>query len=288
MWIFGAAEKRVVVLKEKYPNEMPPELVQRLIQDKCQRTGMVGAVTAGAGLIPGIGTVTAMTMGVAADIGATFKLQAELVLEIAAAYNTQLTDAEKYQLVMLVTGLSAGTSAMARRVGLAATEAMAEKLAEKAVLKALPIVGVLASAGTNVLSTYIIGQRADAYFRLGPDALGSWNDSLRTITGVDERKIGHWLAETGEATGAAIATGANKMAVGGKKAGQAAQVGLGLFFQKIDAVVGWFIGFVWGIISFVWGIISFIPRQIMARFGKKNAPAPLPMPNQNEQKEENP
>ncbi len=261
-----AAEVRVQKLKEKHPNETAPELAQRLIQDKCQRTGMVGAVTSGAGLIPGIGTMAAMTLGVAADIGATFKLQAELVLEVASVYDYQLTQEEKNKIIMTVTGLSAGTSALARRAGLAASEKFAEKFAEKSILKALPIIGVIASAGTNVLSTYVIGQRADAYFRLGPDAVGSWSDSLRTISGVDERKIGHWLAESGKATGEAITDGAGKMVI----AGQAAQGGLMVVFHKADSGIQAILRFLGWPIGFVWGIVTFLPSKVMGLFKKKN------------------
>ena len=82
-----AAARRVEEYKKKYPDISSAELTQILIREKCQRTGTVGAVTSGAGLIPGLGTAAAVTLGVAADIGATFKLQAELVLEIAAVYD---------------------------------------------------------------------------------------------------------------------------------------------------------------------------------------------------------
>jgi hypothetical protein len=112
-----AAEERVRALKAEYPNASTEEIVQKLIRNKCQRTAAVGAVTSGAALIPGLGTAAALTLGVAADIGATFKLQAELVLEIAAAHDYPLTEEEKQRVVMFITGLSAGTVAVARRVG---------------------------------------------------------------------------------------------------------------------------------------------------------------------------
>ena len=59
-----------------------------------------------------------------------------------------------------------------------AGEKAAGKAVEKSLLKALPVVGVMASAGTNVLSSYILGYLADAYFRLWPEAVGTWCDSL--------------------------------------------------------------------------------------------------------------
>ncbi len=292
-----AAAGRTKELQEKYPNASPPELAQILIREKCQRTGAVGAVTSGAGLIPGLGTAAALTLGVAADIGATFKLQAELVLEIAAAYDYPLSEQEKQQLVLVITGISAGTSVLTRRAGQTLTVKVGEKFAERAVgktiLKALPLVGVIASAGTNVLSTYIIGHRADTYFRLGPEAMGSWNDSLRTITGVDERKIGGWLAESGKSAGQVVTAGMGRVGEVGKVAGVTVVSGAGKVVESASigaqkagektrggfkAYVHWLITF-WTavfrflgkVVWFIWQVISFIPRKIAAMLSKQVA-----------------
>lgn len=308
-----AATRRVETLRQEYPQATPQELAQKLIREKCQRTGAVGAVTSGAGLIPGIGTAAALTLGVAADIGATFKLQAELVLEIAAVYNYPLTDEEKQRVVMLITGLSAGTNALARKAGQAASVKIGEKFAEKTILKALPVVGVIASAGTNVLSTYIIGQRADAYFRLGPEAVGSWSDSLRAISGVDERRIGSWLADSGKATGAAIvlgveragevgraagtviASGAGKMSEAGlaasgavaagagkmvgavgsgaKLAGQTTRAGLKAYILWVIATWAAVFRGIAKILGFIWAAITFLPRKLAGLFRRKDRAA---------------
>jgi hypothetical protein len=273
-----AATERVKKLKEAYPEASPSELSQKLIREKCQRTGTVGAVTSGTGLIPGLGTAAAVTLGVAADIGATFKLQAELVLEIAAVYDYPLTEQEKQRLVMLITGLSAGTSALARRarqtMAVKVGEKLAEKTIQKMVMKALPVVGVVASAGTNVLSSYVIGQRAEAYFRLGPEAVGSWGDSLRAITGVDERKITNWLAESGKVAGQAVATGAGivaetvgpALATGAQKAGHTARTGFRLYIRWL--VTFWMAVFrvVGAIARFIWAVVTFVPRKVMGLF----------------------
>jgi hypothetical protein len=286
-----AATARVDALRAQYPGASPEELSQRLIREKCQRTGTVGAVTSGAGLIPGLGTAAALTLGVAADIGATFKLQAELVLEIAALYDYPLSEDEKQQVVMLITGLSAGTNALARRAGQAASLKIGEKFAEKSIMKALPVIGVIASAGTNVLSTYIIGQRADVYFRLGPDEVGTWADSLRTVSGVDERKIGGWLADSGRATGAVIASGASMVSEAGKaaggavvsgagkvadtlgtgaaKAGQTAQAGVKAYFRWVFVVWAAIFRGAGRFFGFIWNMIMFIPRKIAGLFRRK-------------------
>jgi hypothetical protein len=286
-----AASERVRALKEVHPDASQEELSQRLIREKCQKTGAVGAITSGAGLIPGIGTAAAATLGVAADIGATFKLQAELVLELAALYDYPLTEEEKQRVVLFITGLSAGTTTLARKAGERAALKISEKLAEKTIVKALPIVGVIASAGTNVLSTYIIGQRADAYFRLGPEAVGSWQDSLRAVTGVDERKIGGWLAESGRVTGAALVSGANKVGEAGKSAGEAVTSGAGKLAGSVRPAlssgatkagqtartgfityVHWMIAFYGTIFRAIWAVLTFIPRQVTKLFNRDKKP----------------
>jgi len=286
-----AAAARVKELREAHPEASLEELSQRLIRDKCQRTGAVGAVTSGAALIPGIGTVAAATVGVAADIGATFKLQAELVLELAALYDYPLTEEEKQRVVMAITGLSAGATALARKAGQRAAVKIGEKFAEKSIMKALPVVGVIASAGANVLSTYIIGQRADAYFRLGPEAVGTWQESLRALTGVDERRLGSWLAESGRATGVAIVFGANRVGEVSKSAGGAVVTGAGKVAGTVGPALGtgatkagqtarkgfltyisWLVRYYSAIFRGIWAGVTFIPRKLFG--GKKQQPQP--------------
>jgi hypothetical protein len=47
-------------------------------------------------------------------------------------------------------------------------------------------------------STYVIGQRAVAYFSRGEAAIGDWADDARAIIGIDERKLMTWLQESTE------------------------------------------------------------------------------------------
>ncbi len=244
-----AAARRVDELRAKYPQATEEELSKKLIKQKVQKTASVGIVTSSAGLIPGIGTATALILGTAADIGATFKLHAELVLELSHLYHHKLSEQEKQQVVLLITGISAGASSLARKAGQRASVKFTETFAEKSVLKALPVLGVIASAGTNILSTHVIGQRADAYFRLGPEGVQSWQDSLRAVTGLDERRIVRWANESrqnagnlleagvdtvrdvGQSTGTAIVQKTALVADSGKKAGRLYFKWLGAFWR---------------------------------------------------------
>jgi hypothetical protein len=159
---------------------------------------------------------------------------------------------------------------MALKVG----EKAAERAVAKTALKALPIVGVIASAGTNVLSSYIIGQRADAYFRLGPEAVGTWSDSLRAITGVDERRITRWVAESGKAAGQMVTVGAGKVAEtvgsGAQKAGQTAKVGFRAYIRWLVTFWSAVFRFVGQVLAFIWAVIAFVPRKVVGLFKRKD------------------
>ena len=190
-----AAAERVQAIRQQWPEASTDDVVQELIRRKCIKAGSVGAVTSGAALIPGLGTLASLTFGVAADVGLTFKLQTELVLEIAAAHDKRLSDDEKQRVVLLVTGLSMGTNQAVTRVGSRMSRLATERLARRSVARAIPVIGVAASAGVNVVSTYIIGRRAHAYFSLGEAEMKDWAESLRALSGVDERQIASWLSE---------------------------------------------------------------------------------------------
>ena len=188
---------RVGALREQYPDASSDDLAEKLIKAKCQKTAAVGAVSSSGTLLPGVGSFVAGAAGLIADLRATITLQAELVLEIAEVYRVPLQDVERQQVVMLLTGVGYGTGQLLATAGTKLTGKVAARVARNWLTRALPIIGVATSAGTNALSTYIVGQRAKAYFSHGPDAVGDWADTLRLIGGVDERKIAGWLAERG-------------------------------------------------------------------------------------------
>ncbi len=209
----AAAAARVAQLRAVYPGATPEELAERLIYHKCRNTAVVGATTSGLAVIPGLGTIASLTLGIATDFGITFKMQAELVLEIAAVYGHQMTPQEKRRVVMTVTGLSAGTTAVAHRVGNNISKRVTARVASKYVTNSIPVVGMAASASTNAVMTYFIGKRAQAYFSLGPEEMQDWHNVLPALTGVDREKL-----VEGAKTGGQMVVKAGGTAVSGVRA----------------------------------------------------------------------
>ncbi len=227
----AAAQQRVAELRQKFPEATADQLVERLIQQRCMQAGTVGAVTSGATIIPGLGTVATLIFGVATDLRMTYQIQSELVLEIAAVYGRAIHADERRFMVALVTGLSAGANRVVTRAGTELAELASRRLAQRAVAKSIPVLGVAASGGINMLSTYLIGRRAQAYFSQDPTLLVGWDDHMRTLTGVDERKLASWLTDTTERswrfTNRQAQTVAGGMIVAGQAAGKIALVAAG-------------------------------------------------------------
>lgn len=193
-----AALQRVADLRERYPDATPTVLIDRLIRQRCLQAGAVGAVTSSTATIPGLGTVATLVFGVAADLRMTYKIQSELVLEIAAVYNREISLNDKRHIVTLVTGMSAGANQLVRKAGAELAAQASERLARRALAKSIPVLGIAASAGVNTVSTYLIGRRAQAYFSQDPALLAAWDDQVRALTGIDERQLAGWLAESAE------------------------------------------------------------------------------------------
>lgn len=211
------AVARVRKLKKKHPERSAPELVERLIKAKCQKTAAIGAGTSAASVIPVLGTALSLTVGLAIDISSTLKLHSELVLEIAEAHGHELTETQRSEVMLAVTGLSTGIGQIGGKAVKGLSHKVGELAAQKWLAKAVPAFGMAASASTNVLSTYIIGKRADAYFVRGPEGMGDFKDNLRAITGVDERKIARWISESADAVARASTKTCSKLARGSRQ-----------------------------------------------------------------------
>lgn len=193
----AAAIERVQELRARQPEWSEAQVVDELIRRKVRQTAAIGAATAGAGVIPGLGTLVALTVGAVADLGATLRLQTELVLEIAEAHGRRLSKDEKRRVVLLVGGVSAGGGRLLSRGGARLTLNLTRRYAQRWVARAVPFAGIAAAAGVNALSTYVIGHRAQALFSRGPEAVGSWSESVRALSGVDERRLASWIRGIG-------------------------------------------------------------------------------------------
>lgn len=223
------AKARVEELRSKHPELPVDKLAAMLIQKKSIQAGTLGAATSGAAIIPGLGTLQAITVGAVADLSLTIKLQVELLLELAALYDHTFAPQEKQQALLLVAGIGAGAERLLVRGSMEVVQQFAERFVGRALVKAVPVLGVGVSASLNALVTYLVGQRAQAYFQLGPEAVGDWGASVRAITGVDERTLSQRVSTTATSTWQRLR---NSTAAASKKLGSTTQAGTKAIRQR--------------------------------------------------------
>lgn len=125
------AKAAVRKLQQEYPNEKPPEIAHRLMLEK---------------------SVLAGTSGVfAADYVKTAALSAELVYQIAAAYEMDLQDSERKGEVVAIFGLGLGGKTALQKTALH-------------LLRNIPVAGTVIGASSNALMTYVLGYAACQFY----------------------------------------------------------------------------------------------------------------------------
>lgn len=138
----ASLQQDIVQLQQKYPHETPNQIAHRVILQKAIQGAGVGVVT---NIIPPIAILL-----FAVDIGAVTALQAQMVYEIAAAYEMDLNDPTRRGEVLAMFGLSLGGSS-ALKVGLG-------------ILEIIPGAGMAIGASSNAILLYVLGNAASRFY----------------------------------------------------------------------------------------------------------------------------
>lgn len=191
------ALQSVAELRLQHPEKSADELSDILIRQRCLQTARVGAATAGVAAIPGVGAVASAAVGSMVDMDATRKIQALMIAEIAHIYRAALSDEEVLQLqVVTITGVDSDAEQLLSRGGKQLARSVAPRFLNKSVARAIPFFGMATSAGSNILMTYVIGQRTKSYIKDGPESVEDWETNIRAVIGMEEGKLTTWLNET--------------------------------------------------------------------------------------------
>ena len=88
-------------------NEMQKMISQKVIDRYSKISATSGGITSLAGVIPGVGTAAAMLGGGSVDVAVSMKLQVDMVMCIAAAYDYDLNNEDTKHMSFLIAGLGA-------------------------------------------------------------------------------------------------------------------------------------------------------------------------------------
>jgi len=171
-------------------NEVQKMIAQKVIDRYSKISATSGGITSLAGVIPGVGTAAAMLGGSSIDVAVSMKLQVDMVMCIAAAYDYDLNNEDAKHMSFLIAGLGAleqtgvtQASKLASKAGVKMVERYLRGAAlttikeifkkiginftKAAFKKALPFgIGVIISSTTNYALTKYVGRQTIDWFIL--------------------------------------------------------------------------------------------------------------------------
>ncbi len=136
------AQQHVLSLKQEYPSEDSRQLARRLMMQKALYAGGLGLATK---LYP-----ASVLPLLAVDVAGMALMQAELVYQIAAAYDLDLEDSARKGELLAVFGCVLGTS-RAVKAGLT-------------ILELAPVAGAVIGASSNAVMIYALGYAASRFY----------------------------------------------------------------------------------------------------------------------------
>jgi uncharacterized protein (DUF697 family) len=137
-----AAQKNVLKLRQKYPKETANQIAHRVMLQKSVEAAGVGFAT---NIIPPIAAAL-----FAIDLAATTKIQAEMIYQIAAAYELDLTSPARRGEALAIFGLSFGGSSVLK--------------AGLGIIEILPGFGAIIGASSNAVLLYGLGYAARQFY----------------------------------------------------------------------------------------------------------------------------
>jgi len=160
-----------------------------LLRRKCGRTATIGALTAGAEAVPGLGRAIGFLFGEALDATMLSGVQRELVEDTFAIYGVVPKTQSQRTLVEKLHIVGAGASV--------ATDTAIRGLVRRSLGRAgslltyrlMPIAPIVTSALTNAAITYTVGKRAQAVAKSGGTEVPGL---VQSFTGLDERRVFEW------------------------------------------------------------------------------------------------
>ncbi len=189
----NSASKRVRSRSTQIHARKPKDVdFMALLRRKCVRAASIGALTAGAESVPGLGRALGFVFGELVDATMLSKVQRELVEDTFALYGFELPHELHDTLVEKIHIVGAGASV--------ATDTAIRGLLRRSLGRAgslithrlMPIAPIVTSALTNAAVTYTVGKRAQAIAKIGSGPIENLPDIVRAFTGVDERRVFDW------------------------------------------------------------------------------------------------
>jgi hypothetical protein len=163
-----------------------------LLRVTCAKAAAIGAVSAIAEALPGMGKALGLVSGGLLDAGMLAKTQRDLIDHIFELYELRMPAPARNAMLDNLAWLGAGAGAAGDTFSRGLLRRGIARIGGTFAQRTLPLAAIGTSAFANAAATYAIGQRARTFARLGEVSNASLADAVRSFTGIDERRIARW------------------------------------------------------------------------------------------------
>ena len=160
-----------------------------LLRRKCMRAAGVGALTAGAEAVPGLGRAMGFLFGEALDATMLSGIQRELVEDTFSIYGVVRQTESQRALVDKLHIVGAGASIATDTAIRGLVRRSLGRAGSMLTYRLMPIAPIVTSALTNAAITYTVGKRAQAVAKSGGTEVPG---VVQAFTGIDERRVFEW------------------------------------------------------------------------------------------------
>lgn len=166
-----------------------------LLQSACLKAGTAAAISTITSKVPFLGRLTPVILGSVGEQLVLAKIQQQLVKDIIALYQLELTDIEERGVILLATAANIGATQLSKRTVEQLVKQLGGRLYRPVLSRVLPIASVTTEIAAAIASTYAIGKRAQALCRLPGTGMRDLGQLLRSLTGIEQSRLFKWSGE---------------------------------------------------------------------------------------------
>lgn len=166
-----------------------------IVQTACLKAGTAAAIGTLTSKVPILGKLAPVVLGAVAETAALGKIQQQMVRDIMALYEMELTEPEERGVILLATAANIGAQKLSKTTVEQLARQLTGRLYRPVIAQMLPIASLVTEIAASVASTYAVGKRAQALCLLPGTGVRNLGELLRGLSGIDQTRLFKWSAE---------------------------------------------------------------------------------------------
>lgn len=166
-----------------------------LLQAACLKAGTAAAISTISSKVPFLGKLAPVVLGSVGEALVLAKVQQQLVREILALYQLELSDVEERGVILLATAVNIGAQQISKATVEELIEQLSGRLYRPVISRVLPLASVATEVAAAVASTYAVGKRTQALCTLPGTGAKDLGELLRSMSGIDQNRLYKWTGD---------------------------------------------------------------------------------------------